>query len=330
MNTQEILTRLNKACELCVDKFDAALFQDLARDLREQLRMEIACNAGQGNAAKAIRAFLKAVKKDARESLHYPWIDSAGRECYCDGYRAFRLNNPLRLVERPDDAGKPIDLDGIYPDSLAGWKEVPMPTIAEIKTHIALQKSNGVDRRDILWRFGNGKPAVNANYLLDAAMIFPDAERLFWNTLVSPLVIASFDGDGLILPVRTKDAAQPEPASEDERKAIEAYDAKQEAQRQKAAERTRAICEAHNREHEANMAMDAAAARCKVLEDGVKNASNDNLKSGLMEQLADARRDFARASLQHHAAILEYDPEVYISVEQFEILAKMLYGVNAA
>ena len=330
MNTQEILTRLNEACKLCENKHDAALFEELARELREQLRTEIARNAGNGNATKTLRAFLKAQKNDARESLRYPWIDDQGRECYCDGYRAFRMNNPLRLVECPKNAGKTIDLGRIYPDSLTGWKELTMPTIAEIKEHIALQRANGVQRRAVLWRFGPNRPTVSAVYLLDAAMVFPDADRIFWNTIVTPLVIGGRDGDGLILPVRVKGETQPEPANDEERKAREAYDAKQEAIRREELERAKAICEAHDREHAANLQMDQAAARCQVLEKGVKNASNDNLRDGLMDQLTDARREFARASIERHAAILEYDPDVSMDVEQFETLMKMLYGELAA
>lgn len=346
MNNQEILTRVidairpYEAIEKARDSRDVNpwsvacdMHERLAAlrdDLQAQIRWDIARNAGNGNAARTIRAFLKAVKKDARESLHYPWIDSEGRECYCDGYRAFRLNNPLRLVERPENAGETINLARIYPDSLAGWKELPMPTIAEIKTHIALAKANGSDRRSALWRFGPGKPTVRADYLLDAATVFPDAEKIFWNTLVSPLMIQGRDGDGLILPIRVKDEVQPEPASDDERKAIEAYDAKVEANREAAKERTQAICKAHDKEHEANVEMDQAAARCKVLEEGVKNASNEVLKSGLMEQLAGARREYALATLKRHAAILEYDPTEYISAEQFEFLAQMMYDDNAA
>jgi hypothetical protein len=187
-----------------------------------------------------------------------------------------------------------------------------------------------VQRDNILWRFGPGKPSVNAHYLLDAAMVFPDADKLFWNTLITPLMIQSQDGDGLILPVRVAGETQQEPASDEESKAVADYEAKQEANRQEIAERTKAICEAHNREHEANVAMDEAAARWKTLEEGVKNASNDALKSGLMEQLADAQREYAKAAFKRHQAILDYDPEVYINADQFEFLVKLLYGINAA
>ena len=343
MNNQDILTRVIdalrpfEAIEKARDSRDvnawsvATDMRDrlaaLRDDLAAQIRMDIATNAGRGNAAKTIRAFLKAVGKDPRESLHYPWIDEQGRECYCDGFRAFRLNNPLGLVKRPDDAGETINLAKIYPDSLAGWKELPMPTIAEIKTHIALSKANGAK---LLWRFGPGKPTVNAHYLLDAAMVFPDADKIFWNTLVSPMMIQSRDGDGLILPVRVAGETQQEPASDEERKAVADYEAKQEANRQEIKERTKAICEAHNREHEANVAMDQAVARWKTLEAGVKNASNDALKSGLMEQMANAQREYAKAAFKRHQAILDYDPEVYISADQFEFLVKLLYGINAA
>ena len=343
MNNQDILTRVIdairpfEAIEKANDSRDVNPWSvagemherlvALRDDLSAQIRMDIARNAGSGNAARIIKAFLKAAKKDPRESLRYPWIDGDGRECYCDGFRAFHLNNPLRLVDRPANAGEPIDLARIYPDSLDGWKELPMPTIAEIKTHIALIKANG---GKLIWRFGPGKPSVNARYLLDAATVFPDAERLYWNRLVTPMVIRGRDGDGLILPVRDADNVEQEPATDDERKAVEAYDAKVAANREADQQRVKAICEAHDREHAANVEMDQAAARCQALQKGIDNAKNETLRAGLMEQLADARRQFALAAFKRHAAILEYDSESWMSLEQFDLLVAMLYGDDAA
>lgn len=353
MNAQEILTRVidamtpYKAIEAANDSRDVnpwtvagdmhKRLEALRADLEGQIRLQYAVNAGSGSVAKALRAFLKSVAKDARESLRYPWIDSEGRECYCDGYRAFRLNEPLRLVDRPDNAGHTIDLARIYPDSLDGWKELPMPTVGEIKAHIALQAANGTKRHAVIWSFGPGLPAVSANYLLDAAQVFPNADRLFWISLVKPLVIRADNGDGLILPIRVQGNAQAAPTSDDERKAAEAYSAKEEANRQAAAAEVEAkirendaIRKAHDREEDAAKAMRDAAGRCDVLRQGIANAANNILRGGLRDQLADAEREFAMAALKRHEAQLEYNPNAAMEQGTFEMIVKMLYGAHNA
>ena len=126
------------------------------------------------------------------------------------------------------------------------------------------------------------------------------------------------------------DDVEPEPANQAERKAIEAYDAKVAANQEEQKRLARAVCEAHDMECAANDAMNQAAARCETLEAGVKNAKNENLRAGLMEQLAGARREYALAALKRHSARLLYDPTASMSIENLETLVKMLYGDHAA
>ena len=78
---------------------------------------------------KAIESLLKGVNKIANPRLAYAWTDAEGRQCVCDGYRSFRLNQPLPLEDRPNGIGDGIDLSKIVPKR-DGMKSIPLPSYA--------------------------------------------------------------------------------------------------------------------------------------------------------------------------------------------------------
>ena len=98
MKTEIILARVNEVLALNDDFVTVRCkLESLSADLAEQVRTEYAASRGEANAAKTISALLKAVRKDCgKTALHYAWIDGKGRQCVCDGYRAFRLNELKR------------------------------------------------------------------------------------------------------------------------------------------------------------------------------------------------------------------------------------------
>ena len=226
MNTKEILVRVNdamkpyEAIEKAADSrsYNAetvawtmkSRLAVLIADLEAQVRLEYASERGSTNATRTITKMLNYLKKhDARESLHYAWIDSEGRQCVCDGFRAFRLNEPLPLEPRPDNAGETIDLDKIMPSG-KDYASTPLPSIQELKAHIEIERAKagkvpGKRKPAVLWDFGDGKPMVNADYLLDLMQVFPDATEIFHpvgTKLYSALYVKCDAGDAILLPVR--------------------------------------------------------------------------------------------------------------------------------
>lgn len=216
MDTTEILSRVRLASTLVDPSSDSCVkieLDKLAADLEAKIRLETAKARGSLDAAKAISRMTEACR-ETRPSLGYAWMDKQGHQCACDGYRAFRLNDPLPLEDRPANAGEPIDLDKIFP------AETAMPTVKgtlpaahEIKAEIALQTADAratmsrAARRKFAptWDFGENRPAVNAKYLLDMlAVLGNDAEVFFVND--TPHAVAYFRserGDGLLMPIRT-------------------------------------------------------------------------------------------------------------------------------
>lgn len=216
MKTETILTRIYSIMELC--KEDNPVINNelsnLANDLAEQVRLEYATSRGQGNATRAIVSMLDAVKKrDTRRTLHYAWMDANGRQCICDGFRAFRLTEALPLEERPDDVGDPIDLDKSFPN-LNGYATMPLPSTQEVKASIALERAKYGRRYSKeapkVWDFGEYKPAVNSHYLLDLLTVLPGATGIYYkpSCLVAPLYAKGERGEALLMPVMTPEKKQ--------------------------------------------------------------------------------------------------------------------------
>ncbi len=207
MKAEPILARVNAILALS-DTSTRIELQKLADDLAGYVRQEVAASRGVGDAAKTIQRMLNGLKKSdaGRTALHYAWIDEEGRQCACDGFRAYRLNEPLPLEERPESAGKGIDLDKIIPDIAAGsFDALPLPSAADLKAHIALERAAKGRKYAPLWDFGPGRPVV-AQYLLDLVTVFPDAAEIFVQRgprgLFRALYARSERGEAVVLPVR--------------------------------------------------------------------------------------------------------------------------------
>ena len=166
-------------------------------------------------AARIFIALLNAVDGN-KERLKKSWIDSAGRMCVCDGFRAYRLNTPIAGV--PDqEAGSAPDLDKVFPATLADYKPLNLPTLAEIK---AMQEEDKRAKKrgetvSNVFTFGadeNGQqlPAVNINYLADTLQIFPDVIA-YYTKPTSPIVFKDKNGDAILLPIRISGGSSIDP-----------------------------------------------------------------------------------------------------------------------
>ena len=213
MNTAVSITVLQNylaQCEQCIRSNNLAFVYELRDAISADIRGLTAAQTGRGNAAKTIQRMLDGVK-EFRSSMKYAHIDSKGRQCVVDGYRAFRLQSHLPLQERPADAGTPVDLDKIFPTDTRNYVSVPLPTYAAVKAEINLVDADNkgrrkAERRAAIWYFGPGLPAVDAHYLLDLLTVLPDCKTIAYNpngkkAYNSPMYAATADGDALILPI---------------------------------------------------------------------------------------------------------------------------------
>lgn len=176
----------------------------LCAALRDDMRREANKANGKANIEKAMRAIIKNVQKHQKHLQGAIVID--GRQYVSDGYRAIRLNTPISLPVAPEPC--PIDFARFFTEAQRD-ATIPLetPALNELKTYIKITKAEnkakyGRDANDhcILWDFGEGRPAVNAVYLLDILTVFPDATITF-STLTAPLYFSHADGEALLMPV---------------------------------------------------------------------------------------------------------------------------------
>lgn len=158
-----------------------------------------------------IRKMLAASKErepDIYRDIDFAWVDSHGRQCATDAFRAFRLNpgSHVKVAERPSPPEKPDMLDKIFANSDDFTGEVPLPKKSELIACIALQKGWSNKERVPTYIFGVNGMTVDAEYLLDLMEFFPEVDRLVYDASggrYPPLFAKGFDGDAVLLPMRS-------------------------------------------------------------------------------------------------------------------------------
>ena len=212
MKTADILNRVTAAAQGAQGATAAAL-ESLQQELRELIRSETAKAQGRGNAAATVRKMLKSCENSGRRVLGYAWKDAQGRQITLDGYRAYRLLEPLPLPELPEELQRDkIDVEKIFPSATCERLPVPLPSVQELKAFITIQRAEHGRKHIPVWDFGPNLPHVNAVYLLDLLTVMPDAV-LTANAaqdakrFTSPLHATGKAGDALILPVMVKEKA---------------------------------------------------------------------------------------------------------------------------
>ena len=319
--TEQWLTAINQIVNHAGLPYDVGkALVSLRDEMEQELRHEVASSRGVGNAAKTIASILKAADKNGRRALAYPWIDGKNRQCICDGYTAFRLTEHLPLPERPDNVGDGIDLDKLCPKDTSGMKELALPTIAEVKTEIAVQRSKYEGKSSSFtpyWDFGPEAPTVNAQFLLNVLTVIKDATKALWNTMLTPLYIAGSNGDALLLPIRVNGKTAPAPKTPEEAAAIERERQQNREFNAEIAERDEIIRKARNDEDAAREARSKALDKQRDIMERMKKATSSGIISELADKLLDARHDEAVAFLTMHNARLKIDPNTSIEFDQF-------------
>ena len=179
----------------------------LCAALRDDMRREANKANGKANIEKAMISIIKNAPEHQRQ-LQGAFVQD-GKQYACDGHRAIRLNAPIDLPAPPVPCT--TDFNRLFADARHNaTTPLNTPTIGELKTYIKITKAENkakygkyADRQCILWDFGEGRPTVNAVYLLDILTAFPDA-TITYSTLTAPLYFSHADGEAILLPVRMK------------------------------------------------------------------------------------------------------------------------------
>lgn len=155
-------------------------------------------NEQAGKAAPALRCL---VKSGTHEEWRGVFLDEQGRQIACDGFRAVRLNEPVKGIPKV----KPFfDFEKMVGSRKGDRHDLVTPEPGELRKEISRQRA--LKKKDPIWDFGEGLPAVNASYLLSMLTILPSATLFVCGGEASGVWFNSASGDGLLMPVHKKHA----------------------------------------------------------------------------------------------------------------------------
>ena len=186
----------------------AAILGQFAADLDADEKTECAKRTGTGNAKKALEKTLKNAPQDFLKKAR----TVNGRQIVCDSWTLYALDAPVELSPEFVQDVNDGRVDGIVNKVLPAAREnngdaLRVPDAATLRLHIKNGKAEKKTRKDktpVIYDFGDGLPAVNAEYLANIIDIYGDAVQLIASSRgpLNAVYIKSERGDGVIMPIR--------------------------------------------------------------------------------------------------------------------------------
>ena len=163
-------------------------------------------------AAAICRKVLKSCKQSRPKNteFHTGWTDAAGRACFCDGYRAYRLKSQVDGVPMAEPGKIPMNLDTAFRPLDAGKVvEMPAPDPDAVKTFIAehryMRKAKNIFDKTP-YDLGELFPLVNPEFVADVLRLFPGGKWYVSESVqarqCAPVFIVHEQGTACILPVK--------------------------------------------------------------------------------------------------------------------------------
>ena len=193
-NDQTFITRMVEREETAKAPYVNLMhISNLLIALKEEMRKEYAKANGRTDALKAAKSIAKSAEKISRPGFSGAAM-ADGEQVFMDGFRMLVLQSPIEFATAPA-AADIVDIKRNLFASLSGYdKPLDLPTIDQLKLHIATAKANNPKDKQPAYDFGDGLPRVNANYLLDMLLAIPNAKARYSGSLTAAI---RFDGDGV-------------------------------------------------------------------------------------------------------------------------------------
>lgn len=176
---------------------------EIADDLRAAIAEQTEKAAGRGSAQ---RAMLRLVKRAPRENVRCAWMQD-GNQCACDGVIAVEVFAPLAGIPEADPGVVPLDVSRIIePARYNSGLPVPVPSLAELKSHIKIYRAEHRFKKgtSVPLDLGEDLPLLDAVLLADIREIVPDAKFTAsgYNPQTRMVYFEGSAGRGVICPIR--------------------------------------------------------------------------------------------------------------------------------
>lgn len=204
---------LNKLCDIS-KTFDADFVKgstkifELIEDVKKEIKRECAKKAGKLSALKAAENIIKQ-RDEQTDKKHGAYIEN-NFQIIGGNYCAVRIFEPIPGVREKQKDAPSLDYNDYIIKSSKNIGEVlEMPKHSVLLSYIKEEKAQHKGEKGFVpvWDFGEGKPAVNASYLLDVITILGEnttatAANMLPET--SSIYFRSSAGDGLLCPIRKR------------------------------------------------------------------------------------------------------------------------------
>lgn len=186
----------------------AEILHALREEAAAEIRREEAKRSGNASRQKAAERIIKSAKsaQPSRPYMHGAWIDN-NKQYICDGFRVVRFNEPLPLESIPEGV-EPLNASRIIAPGMNTGATLDLPELGELRAHIKTEKARikAEKLRGIvpLWDFGDGLPAVDAQYLADMLEALPGCTATAAKDRPELRIVyfESENGDGGLCPVK--------------------------------------------------------------------------------------------------------------------------------
>lgn len=190
-----------------LDDFLHVKLANLILEVREDLYKETAKAGGKSAALSAVKKIVKK-SQEINRGINM-CAEENNIQYFCDGVRLIKLAGsdklPIDIPYNPKQAN--FNFEGVMPYDTSD--ELELPTTQYLKAYIKEEKAAGQMRNKtrtgkyVKYDFGDGKPAVNAEYLLTIMEVLPKARAYMTNGVQAVIkFVTDTESTGLLIPVR--------------------------------------------------------------------------------------------------------------------------------
>ena len=205
MDAAKLLTELNGFADVYKGLGAEPKFQCLVQSLKEEIALGEQKKVGKVNRFKAALKFSKLAKKTSeysRPAIAGAYIGESGKQYIMIAAMAVRYDIPYEGLVMADDAGTRPNIDKAI-DSYDSKLKVELPSIAELKTELKINKAEGKLNPNGRSMTKVEEALYDTEYLITLLETVEPEEAYFSCEGKTPALTVIGDGaQGLLLPIR--------------------------------------------------------------------------------------------------------------------------------
>lgn len=207
MDAAKLLKELNGFADVYYGLGAEPKFQSLVQSLKEEIALAEQKKAGKADRFKAALRFSKAANKKwkyGRPAIAGAYIGESGKQYITDSYGVVRYDTPYEgLVEAEKGEAIP-NIDKVI-DNYNSKCKVELPSIAELKTELKVNKAEGNLDHQGYSRTSLGKSEYDTALLIQMVEVVEPTEAYFSNdSNTATLVLVGEGAQGALLPLRPR------------------------------------------------------------------------------------------------------------------------------